>query len=477
MIAASNRILIYVLSALVFLATGFYAYTGNMYVLAVPFIMLLSIVLLQHPVMLLYILLAAIPWSFEIQPVEGLALTFPDEPFMILSTLAGIMLLINHKSGGRKFAHPLILFLAIQWLWAAVTVVTSTEPVLSTKYLLAKSWFLGAFILFPLHVLNDKKIFKRSVSVLFLSMMGFMFLQLLRHGSFNWSFESVNTTLEPFYVTHVDYSALLVFMVPIQLAIFTLSRNMRIKYLIGFLLLITLIALYFSYGRGSWLALIAGIISYWLVRKRLLVFSFLVFIAVCISAILWLKSNDRYLQYTTDYNTTIFHTDFRDHLVATYRMKDVSTAERFHRWIAGVRMTKDSWMTGFGPSTFYRQYKAYTIPAFKTWVSVNREQSTVHNYFLLMIIEQGVIGLLLFVGLLVLLFHYAQKIYHRATDPFWKTVAITAAIILVMQCVINFLSDMIETDKAGSVFYLCVAAMIMADWNTQNDVSKSSSHV
>jgi O-antigen ligase len=46
-----------------------------------------------------------------------------------------------------------------------------------------------------------------------------------------------------------------------------------------------------------------------------------------------------------------------------------------------------------------------------------------------------------------------------------------------MQCVINFLSDMIETDKVGSVFYLCIAALIVADLKTRGQNSNSAANV
>jgi O-antigen ligase len=44
----------------------------------------------------------------------------------------------------------------------------------------------------------------------------------------------------------------------------------------------------------------------------------------------------------------------------------------------------------------------------------------------------------------------------------------------VMQCVINFLSDMIETDKVGSVFYLCLATLVIADIKTRKGKSNLS---
>ena len=186
-----------------------------------------------------------------------------------------------------------------------------------------------------------------------------------------------------------------------------------------------------------------------------------------LGAVLWLRSNDNYLRFSHDFKSTVFHTNFREHLAATYQFKDASTAERFYRWVAGVRMAGDQWATGFGPASFYRQYRSYTQPAFKTWVSKNEEQSTVHNYFLLLFIEQGVMGLIIFLALVASMFWYAQHIYHRTQERSWKITTAAVAAILLMECTINFLSDMIETDKAGPVFYLSMAVLVMADLKTR----------
>jgi O-antigen ligase len=90
----------------------------------------------------------------------------------------------------------------------------------------------------------------------------------------------------------------------------------------------------------------------------------------------------------------------------------------------------------------------------------------VHNYFLLLLIEQGLAGLLFFLLLISGMLWKAQAIYRRTADPFWKTVAAAIAAILLMQCTVNFLSDLIETDKVGSVFYLCLAFLLIADAKT-----------
>jgi O-antigen ligase len=444
---------------------------------AILLALMAGIALLQKPEYLLYALIISIPWSVEYHFGEGFSIDFPDEPFMLLASGAALFLFIYRRKGIRWKVHPLLFIILLQVLWTIITVATSTDVFVSLKYLLAKTWYLLAFVGLPLFLFKEETIIKRSFALLIASMMVAMFVALTRHAEYGWSFEKVNEALQPFFHNHIDYSALLVFMVPLQIAIIQLTRSAKQKTLIVCLLIITVATLYLSYSRGSWLALIAGIFAYWLIQKRMLLFSFLLFILLAIVSVFWLKNNDRFLNYSNDYKTTIFHTNFNEHLIATYKLKDLSNAERIYRWVAGVRMIPDNWKTGTGPTTFYEQYKSYTVPAFKTYVSDNREHSTVHNYFLLVLVEQGIAGALLFVSLLAFIFWYAQKVYQRSNEKFWKVVAATVASIMVMQCVINFLSDMIETDKVGSVFYLCIAALIIADVKTSREKSNLSANI
>jgi len=444
------------------------AYLQQIQFVFIPFALLLIFVLVQYPQYLFYLLLAAIPWSFEYSFNPTMATDVPDEPLMLLAAVASITLFIYKKQVNLLRLHPLLFLILIHFFWTIITVILSTNMLISAKYLLAKAWYLLAFVSLPLFLFKNEKKLKLAAFILTGSMLLLMFVILAKHGQYNWSFEKVNHALHPFYKNHVTYSALLVLIVPLQMAFIrnTVSRSLR-YFLIG-ILLISFMALYFSYARGAWIALFTGLAAYWLLKRKFLLPGFVIFFAICIGSVLWLKTNDKYFKFAPDYNTTVYHTDFREHMIATYQMKDVSTAERYYRWIAGIRMTKDSWNTGFGPGTFYSNYKSYTIPAFKTWVSKNEEHSTVHNYFLLLVVEQGVIGLLLFLLLVGCLFWHAQKIYHSTKNRFWKTVTATIAAILTMTCTVNFLSDLIETDKVGSIFYLCVATLIVADVKTKD---------
>ncbi|HEU4472501.1 MAG TPA: O-antigen ligase family protein [Flavisolibacter sp.] len=467
MTASTNRILTWLLSLALLYACWQAAYLQEFYYLLLPLTLLLGICLVHYPVYLFYLLVFSIPWSIEFNFSQNLGTDFPDEPLMLLMSFSMLGYLIwNRRTIRARHLHPLLFILFLQLVWTLCTLAASTEPLYSFKFILAKTWYLLAFVAAPLVLFRDEKVLKRSALLLLFSMSCVTLIGLLRHGQKGWSFDTINESLLPFFRNHVSYSALLVFMVPLLILVIKRVNGRWARSLLYILFFVTLVALYFSYARGAWLALVFGLLSYWLIRKKLLVASFCLAIALSAAAVFWISENYRYMRLAPDFRTTIYHSDFREHLVATYELKDVSTAERVHRWVAGIRMAEDTWMAGTGPASFYWNYKPYTLPAFRTWVSRNEEQSTVHNYFLLLLIEQGLPALLLFVLLLATAFFYVQCISQRKGDPFWTSAAVTAGVILVMECTVNFLSDLVETDKAGSVFYICLAVIIIADWKT-----------
>jgi O-antigen ligase len=463
-----SRIYFIVLGFLFLIAAWFGIVTGDRLFFIAPFLLLAFIWVCLNPSALLYILLGSIPWSIEYNFTQSLGSDLPDEPLMLLTSFAILAFILYQRKRNIPINFSTLLFLLLlQLTWIVVSVALSTNALVSAKYLLAKTWYIGAFVVAPFIVFQDRKKFLRAVIILTASMMAFTILTMVRHTAAGLDFGSINPSLKPFFRNHVNYSALLVCMIPILFAFYRHANKTGLKRLLAFLIFITIVATYFSYARGAWLALITGGISYWLIRNKFLVRGYVLAFIVVFAGLIWLIRDNKYLDYAHDYNTTIFHEDFKEHLVATYKMKDVSTAERFYRWIAGVRMVKHEWQTGFGPNTFNTHYKEYAVPAFKTWVSKNEDRSTVHNYFLLTIVEQGIPGLIILLVLIGYMFYTAQKIYLRSEDRFTKTTAATVASILVMLCTVNFLSDLVETDKLGSIFYLCLAVLLVLEKQSQ----------
>ncbi len=415
---------------------------------------------------LFWLLLFLLPLSTEINITTSLGLDFPDEPLMML--LSG-MTLLHWWHQPRSFPemvwrHPLFFLLVIHLLWIAITCFYSEQPILSIKFLLAKSWYIIPFVIFPALWLNNIRGIEKMVQCLLIPMGIVIVITLLRHAVSGYSFESINHHLFPFFRNHVNYGAMLVCLLAVAFGAYqhTKNDNKYRKWLQAFII-IGIIAVVFSYSRGAWLALIGGLITIWIIRRKMIIpFIITALLTVLISTV-WLSTDQRYFRFAPDHDRTVFHTDFSQHMSATIAFKDVSNAERFYRWVAGARMFAERPLTGFGPSTFYHSYRPYTVKRFETWVSNNPEHSTVHNYFLLTALEQGVIGLLIFCALYFLMLWRIQKIYHQLHGYFFRTVALITGAILVMIGIINFMSDMIETDKIGSLFWLCLGMVIVLE--------------
>jgi Lipid A core - O-antigen ligase and related enzymes len=446
------------LSTLFLAVIGIASYLQIWYLALIIPVVFACYLLIQHPIILFYLLIATIPWSAEISINQQLGTDIPDEPLMVLAASFVVFYFFNNRSLIKSIRNPILWILLLQVIWTLCSDLYSIDKLASIKYSLAKGWYLLAFVAAPLILWNDKKRLVKTFLILLGSMMLVFMVIFIRHYQANFTFATINKAVHPFFRNHVNYSSLLVCMVPILIAVLQIEKRFRI--LIFVALLITVAGVILSYARGAWLALVVGILSYWLIKHRILLKSFILILCFIVISGIYLSYNDNYINYSNNYKTTIFHTNFSEHLRATYQMKDLSTAERFYRWVAGVRMIRDSWITGFGPTTFYTIYKSYTQPAFKTWVSNNQEHSTIHNYFLLMIIEQGVIGLLLFLALLGSAFYQLEKWYRLSNNKSDKVILSSAASVLVMICILNFLSDLIETDKIGSLFYLGLSVIV-----------------
>jgi O-antigen ligase len=446
------------------------------WILCIPFAWILFPpffdIVIAKPEKLFWLLFIFLPLSTELQITPKLGLDFPDEILLLLLTGITIVKIIHQPKcfpGSLKY-HPLFMLLLVYMLWILLCCCYSEEPVLSVKYLLAKTWYIIPFVVLPQIILTSQSRIQKMALCLLVPMLFVVVQTLIRHAWYQFSFENIKKIFFPFFRNHVNYSSMLVCLLPVGWCVWKLtpSSNPAKKWIV-YSLLIGLVGLIFAYSRGAWIALLLGILSVWMIQKKMVRAIIIIAVSGVIISTAWLITDNNYMRFTPDHDHTIFHTDFREHIRATIEMKDVSNAERFYRWLAGAKMLAEKPITGFGPNTFYLHYRPYTVSRFETWVSDNKEHSTVHNYFILVALEQGVIGLLLFCALYFGMLLQLQKLYHRLQSRFYRTIALTTAIILVMISVINCLSDMIETDKIGSLFWLCLGMVILLDTKSREE--------
>ena len=139
--------------------------------------------------------------------------------------------------------------------------------------------------------------------------------------------------------------------------------------------------------------------------------------------------------------------------------------ERYYRWIAGAQMIAEKPIWGFGPGNFYHFYKQYTLSRFSTYVSNNPEKSGIHNYYLMVTLEQGIIGLIIFMLLIYTTLLYGERVYMncRQTHPEWSDLVMATLLSALIIDAFLVMNDMIETDKIGSFFFFNIAIIAIVD--------------
>ena len=450
---------------------GLFGWTGNYLFLAVPFIYLFLWLAGLNFKFAYWMLLFTIPFSFLIY-IGPLSTTLPDEPIMWAFLLIFTLMLARNPAILPEWwwRDPLVLVVVMQFLWMLVAVIYSEELVLSIKFTLAKCWFLVSFFVIPFFIFREKKDLKRAFLVLLVPILITMVIIMIRHGLANFNFRRVDRSINPLYYNHVEYSTVLSMFFPLLLVALLLNKGRTgIKILLVAIIAFFLIAIYLSYARAAMLAVVFAVAVGISIRLRLVNFIMPVFYAVVMLLIGYMVRDNKYIDFRPDFQKTYMRREFTDHIIATIKGQDMSSMERLYRWIAGVRMSNDRPLTGVGPNAFYYYYKPYAVSSFRTYVSRNEEQSTTHNYFLYMLVEQGWPAMILYAVLLVVFFAQAQKIYHRFKDRFYKLCTLGIAMMFAAGFINNFFSELLETHKVGCLFFLSVALLVILNKKSKEE--------
>jgi len=340
----------------------------------------------------------------------------------------------------------------------------SSEVGLSAKFFMKKIWYLVPFFFFAFGYFHRKKNLGVGFWGMFTVLTLIVFSVMFKAKGVGFSFTDVHDPIQPFFRNHVMYGSMIsCFFFAILGAYWTGRKGSVYRFILSISILLFLVAIYFSYSRGAWGATIFGVGMMLAVRLKLAKYMIPSFYAVSLIFVLWLAQDNRYLQYRPRFEKTIMHEDLMDHLMATIQGTDISSAERYYRWIATIRMSQDYPMFGVGPNMFYDNYPTYGITEYKTWVSRNIEESTTHNYFLFMLAEQGFIGLLIYAILIFMIFWRGQMIYYACLSKQDKRIVLATIGLLSAVFVNNFFSELLETDKVGSLFYLGLAVLLVYD--------------
>lgn len=438
-------------SALVALYTDIYALA------ATPLVVLGLLLVIKDIRVVYYGFFAILPLSVEVQ-FGALGTDLPSEPLMLLLTgIAFILFLQNLRHIPRRIIyHPISALLLIHIGWILVTAIFSTDIVVSMKFWLAKLWYVVPFYFLSFYMLAKKADILRLYKMAIYPLLVVVSVVLVRHALVGFTFDTSNEVVYPIFRNHVTYAAIMVTVMPF---LWTLWKAEGHKWQL-FAFLIFAVGTYFSYTRAAHLCIFIMIGAYFVIKYGLARQAILASSIGALLLIVFLVQDNRYLDFAPDFEKTITHDDFGNLVEATYKLEDISTMERVYRWVAGGYMIAEKPIIGYGPNTFYQNYTKFTISSFETYVSDNPEKSGVHCYYLMTWIEQGIIGLVLFLGICICMIILGERTYHTLTDPMAKAIVMASILSTISILALQLINDLIETDKIGPFFFLNAAIIV-----------------
>lgn len=464
--------------AILFICVALFAYTGQYLLLCVPLGLMFIALLGLNWKTAYWIFLFTIPASVEVDFFhDTLSTSVPDEPMMWGFLLLTIILIIRQPKMLPEWwlRNSLVFVVVLQYLWLLVAVFYSKEFLFSVKYLAAETWFLASFFVLPIFIFKEKRDFKKAFLLTLIPLLGTMLIIFYKHYQLHFSFNRIQVAVRGIYVNHVDYSTVMSMFFPLLCVALPLTKGkpIWIRLLLLGIIIFFLPAIYFTYARAAYLAIVfAGVVAL-AIRLKLVNVIMPTIYALMALLLVFLIHHNKYIDYRPNFERTYMHKNFEAHIVATLRGEDMSSMERVYRWIAGIRMSTDRPITGYGPHSFYYYYKPYAVTAFRTYVSRNTEHSTTHNYFLYMLVEQGWPAMLLYAILLIVFFAQAQKVYWRfkGRDRFYTYCTLGITMLFAAAFVNDFFSELIENHKVGSLFYLSIALLIILDKKSRDLVA------
>lgn len=421
---------------------------------------------IRSPKWLYFLTVLTIPYVVEVDLMGGFATDLPTEPLALLCMIsfAGLLFVNKGKILHNDWSHPLVLVLLLQLFWTFFTSIFASYPFVAIKFSLAKVWFLSAFVFMPLYVIKDTKDIDTLFKLLFLGLLPAMLTTFVRNGMDGFVFEGVNSNMYPFFRNKVFYSSILLFCIPLGIYLINYVFKSRFSKIISILIIAVYIAgIMTAYTRAT-LALLFIIPFVHLAFKwRLVKVSLVAVVVFATIFVVGIVRENNFLNYAPDFETTISHSNFGNLLEATTEGRDISTMERVYRWVAGGYMVKERPLLGFGPSNFYHNYQGYALNIFSTYVSDNPEKSGIHSYYLMMAVEQGIPGLIIFISIIFIFFIRAERLYNKLPAGKMRGILMSICIIFIFFTILQTINDMIEAYKVGFFYYLCLMVLIVLE--------------
>ena len=457
---------LYLIAAL-FVAIGlFFVVKKNSYLFfALPVVLGVLLLYIFSLDKVLLLTAFVVPLSVNLKTLEAdLAISLPAEPLLM-----GIMVLFIAKMlydghyDRRISRHPIAIVIYCMFAWMVITTITSEMPIVSIKFILSRLWFvIPAFFLCAI-LFKDPKNIDRFIWLYIAGLCIVCVYTIIHHAQFGFDGDSAHWVMTPFYNDHTAYGAALAIYLILALTYVFLpgiKRNRKLL-IIGVVALLS-VALMLSNCRAAWLSVIAAFAVMICVLLKIK-FRWVATVIVVLVGLFFAFQNQ--IIDAMEKNNQDASGDFVENVQSITNIStDASNLERINRWQSAFRLFKERPVFGWGPGTYQFVYAPYQMSKEKTIISTNAgDGGNAHSEYFGPLAEQGLVGSLLVLALVVVTVYCGLTSYKRCKNKKSKILVLGATLAFISYFVHGSLNNFLDTDKLAVPVWSLAALIVAID--------------
>ena len=408
------------------------------------------------------------PFAVDMALFEGMELSLPTEPLMILFSAVFMFRVLVVKGYDKALLrHPVTVVLLISLTWMLVTALFSQDVAVSLKYWAARLWFVIPFFFGATMIFQGPRRIRQVYTAYAVALAAIVILTTLKTLGNTQDLQVLHRVMRPFYNDHTAYGCVTALFLPCAIH-YTLERDAKIWQRLFYLALVAVlgVGVAFSYARAAWISLVGALGVWLLVRWGLKVKWMIALIAVGVALFFAHQSDILYQmgKNTQDSSLTVSGQIQSISNIST----DASNLERLNRWACAFRMFGEHPLMGYGPGTYQFFYGSYQRSDQLSTISTNAgDLGNAHSEYIGPLAEQGLPGILIVVALFLYTFSTGIKVYRTAADTRQGRLALALTLCLTTYYIHGFFNNFLDTDKLSVPFWAFTAAIVALDRNSE----------
>ena len=415
------------------------------------------------------------PFAIDMALMPKMELSMPVEPMMILFTLLFFFRVLASRSYDlRLLRHPVSIALLASLAWMLITSCTSTLPLVSFKYLLARLWFVVPFFFAAAQIFRDRRRIRQFFWCYAIGLIAVVCIATAKTvGNFS-DLQTLHRVMCPFYNDHTAYGCVIALFLPAAFY-FIFSRGSRgwARLLFFGIFALLVVGLFFSYCRAAWLSVLGAIGVYVLIRMGMKVKWMVLLFGLGVGVFFVYQSD---VLYKLGKNHQDSSYDLAGQIKSISNIStDASNLERLNRWASAIRMWKEKPLMGCGPGTYQFLYASYQRSYQLSTISTNAGNlGNAHSEYIGPLTEQGVPGVLLVVCVFMSTFATGVRVYRTAKDKQVANMALAFTLSLLTYYIHGVFNNFLDTDKLSVPFWGFTAVIVALDVYSEKKAAETT---